>query len=60
MVGAGRWDSYAKFYNLVLKTVASQRQQLFQRLALAEPLEVYIAGCGSGLDLPYLPAQSAV
>ncbi|KAE9527444.1 class I SAM-dependent methyltransferase [Testudinibacter aquarius] len=60
MVGAARWDSYAKFYNLVLKTVAAQRQQLFQRLVLSEPLKVYIAGCGSGLDLPYLPAQSAV
>lgn len=60
MVTAKRWDCYARFYDLLLKSMAAERAQLFQRLDLSQPLQIYLAGCGSGLDLPYLPAQSAV
>ena len=60
MVTAKRWDCYARFYDLLLKSMAAERAQLFQRLDLSQPLQVYLAGCDSGLDLPYLPAQSTV
>lgn len=60
MVSNKRWDLYAGFYNPLLRLVESQRRQVFQHLALTEPQNIYLAGCGSGLDLAYLPAQSVV
>lgn len=60
MVSNKRWDFYALFYNPLLRLAAAQRRQVFAHLGLTEPLSVYLAGCGSGLDLAYLPNDSQV
>ncbi|MGV6989769.1 class I SAM-dependent methyltransferase [Testudinibacter sp. P80/BLE/0925] len=60
MVSDKRWDFYAGFYNPLLRLAAAPRRQVFARLALNEPQRIYLAGCGSGLDLAYLPKGSQV
>ncbi|WP_052122380.1 class I SAM-dependent methyltransferase [Chelonobacter oris] len=60
MVSARRWDCYARFYDILLRPAAQQRRQVFDHLALKSARRIYLAGCGSGLDLAYLPQQSAV
>lgn len=60
MVKPSYWDFYSIFYNPLLSLVARYRRQSLLRLSLSQPVNVYIAGCGSGLDLPYLPINSQV
>lgn len=60
MVSHKRWDFYAGFYNPLLRLVAAQRRQVFTHLALTEPQQIYLPGCGSGLDLGYMPIGSQV
>ncbi|HBO38004.1 MAG TPA: class I SAM-dependent methyltransferase [Pasteurellaceae bacterium] len=57
-----KWDLYSLFYNVLLKTVENERRHLYRNLALHPnvPLDVYVPGCGTGLDFPYLPAKSRV
>ncbi|MGR6980925.1 class I SAM-dependent methyltransferase [Testudinibacter sp. P27/CKL/0425] len=60
MVSDKRWDFYAGFYNPLLRLATTQRRQVFAHLGLQQAQRVYLAGCGSGLDLVYLPGGSQV
>ena len=62
MVSNKHWDFYSRFYNPLLKIMAKERPVLYQNLALdlQQPLNIYVAGCGTGLDFPYLPPNSYV
>ena len=42
--------------------MAKERSVLYRNLALdlQRPLNIYVAGCGTGLDFPYLPPNSYV
>lgn len=60
MVSDKRWDFYAGFYNPLLRLATTQRRQVFAHLGLQQAQRVYLAGCGSGLDLAYLPVGSQV
>ena len=62
MVSNKHWDFYSRLYNPVLKIMAKERSVLYRNLALdlQQPLNIYVAGCGTGLDFPYLPPQSYV
>ena len=57
-----KWDFYSLFYNPLLSLVAKARSDLYQDLQLdiTQPLRIYVAGCGTGLDFPYFPAQSQI
>lgn len=55
MANAKIWNIYAKIYNLLVKVTTKQRSEIFKRLALTKGDKVYIAGCGTGLDLAYFP-----
>ena len=62
MVSDKYWNFYSFFYNPLLKVAEKERSVLYENLALEPklPLNVYVAGCGTGLDFPYLPAGSRV
>lgn len=60
MVGNKHWDFYSRFYNPLLKIAGKERSVLYENLALdmRQPLDIYVAGCGTGLDFPFLPQGS--
>ncbi|MBE2895610.1 class I SAM-dependent methyltransferase [Pasteurellaceae bacterium HPA106] len=60
MAGDKRWDRYACVYDSVIALAKRQRQQVFAVLDLHSHRTFWLPGCGSGQDLCYLPAQSAV
>lgn len=62
MVSDKHWDFYSRFYNLLLKITEKERSVLYQNLALElqQPLDIYVAGCGTGLDFPFLPRGSRI
>ena len=62
MVSNKYCDFYSRFYNPLLKIMAKERSVLYRNLALdlQQPLNIYVAGCGTGLDFPYLPPNSYV
>ncbi|MDU8925173.1 class I SAM-dependent methyltransferase [Pasteurellaceae bacterium LIM206] len=61
MTNATSWDIYSVFYNPLIKTLQTQRQDVFQHLSPGTaPQQIYIAGCGTGADLSFLPANSRI
>ena len=60
MVSAARWNLYSRFYNLMLKSLERERARLYRSIPLDNAHELYIAGCGTGLDFPYLPADCRI
>jgi ubiquinone/menaquinone biosynthesis C-methylase UbiE len=50
-----RWSLYAPVYDRLI-SFARQRRRCLELLALAPGERVLIDGCGTGLDLPLLPA----
>ena len=62
MINNKYWDFYSRFYNPLLKMAEKERSLLYENLALnlQQPLNVYVAGCGTGLDFPYLPPNSRI
>lgn len=52
-----RYSVYAPFYDLVASPFAAGRRRSIKLLALQPGERVLIIGCGTGLDLPLLPAD---
>lgn len=64
MASAARWNTYSKVYNFFLQAADNLRRQQFQLLDRQHiwqpiPQHIYIAGAGTGLDLPYLQQRLA-
>lgn len=55
-----RYSAYAPLYDLVVAPFAAGRRRSIQLLALQPREHVLILGCGTGLDLPLLPADVRV
>lgn len=51
-----RYTAYAPFYDLLAAPFQRGRAQAIARLALQPDERLLIIGCGTGLDLPLLPA----
>lgn len=51
-----RYSAYAPIYDLVVAPLAAGRRRSIELLALQPGERVLIIGCGTGLDLPLLPA----
>ncbi|MBV7387900.1 methyltransferase domain-containing protein [Pasteurellaceae bacterium TAE3-ERU1] len=60
MADAKRWDLYAYLYDHVIALAGKQREQVFAAMDLRACHTFWLPGCGSGQDLAFLPAQSAV
>lgn len=60
MANSALWDFYAKIYNTVIQLVDKQRYEIFSELALKESCKIYLAGCGTGKDLSFLPNDSQI
>lgn len=62
--GAGwnraRYSAYAPIYDLVAAPFAAGRRRSIELLALQPGERVLVIGCGTGLDLPPLPADVQV
>lgn len=64
MASANRWNVYSTIYNPFLYFADTMRRQQFELLDQAKiwqltPMNVYLAGAGTGLDLPYLVQRLA-
>ncbi|MEH8032357.1 class I SAM-dependent methyltransferase [Gallibacterium anatis] len=62
MASSQRWDIYSKIYNLFLQAADGMRRSQFALLDQHNiwsnaPQSVYIAGAGTGLDIPYLASR---
>ncbi|OBX05011.1 methyltransferase [Gallibacterium genomosp. 3] len=62
MASAARWNHYSKIYNFFLQAADNMRQSQFalldqQQIWHHSPLNIYIAGAGTGLDVPYLATR---
>lgn len=55
-----RYSAYAPIYDLVAAPFAAGRRRSIDLLALRPGERVLIIGCGTGLDLPLLPADVRV
>lgn len=55
-----RYRAYAPVYDWLARPWAHGRERAIDRLALDPSDRVLIVGCGTGSDLPYLPAGTAV
>lgn len=55
-----RYSAYAPIYDLVAAPFATGRRRSIELLALQLGERVLIIGCGTGLDLPLLPANVRV
>lgn len=55
-----RYSAYAPLYDLVVAPFAAGRRRSIELLALQPGERVLIVGCGTGLDLPLLPADVRV
>lgn len=55
-----RYRSYAPVYDWVARPLERGRKQAIDRLDLEPGANVLIPGCGTGLDLEYLPAGVSV
>lgn len=51
-----RYSAYAPFYDLLAAPFAAGRRRSIELLSLQRGERVLIIGCGTGLDLPLLPA----
>lgn len=54
-----RWSLYAPVYDRLI-SFESQRRRAIEMLALQPGERVLVVGCGTGLDLPLLPAGAKV
>ncbi|OBW95361.1 class I SAM-dependent methyltransferase [Gallibacterium salpingitidis] len=64
MASAARWNYYSKIYNFFLQAADNMRHHQFDLLDQQQvwqnvPQQIYIAGAGTGLDLPYLANRLA-
>ncbi|MFC0322588.1 class I SAM-dependent methyltransferase [Gallibacterium melopsittaci] len=62
MVSAARWNYYSKIYNFFLRAADNMRQSQFalldqQQVWTDTPQHIYLAGAGTGLDIPYLATR---
>jgi len=55
-----RWQLYAPVYDWAARPFEGGRKQAIDRLDLDPDDRILIVGCGTGGDLPYLPAGAAV
>ncbi|MDY6818744.1 MAG: methyltransferase domain-containing protein [Halobacteriales archaeon] len=65
MTVATRWNRlryrlYAPVYDWAAKPLERGRRRAIDRLAPSEDDHILILGCGTGMDLEYLPAQARV
>ncbi|NHN46579.1 methyltransferase domain-containing protein [Halostella sp. JP-L12] len=55
-----RWDAYAPIYDWAAKPFERGRRRAIERLELQPGDRVLVLGCGTGADLPYLPADAEI
>lgn len=55
-----RYSLYAPFYNLIVRRLDEGRRRSIELVAPQAGEQILIVGAGTGLDLPYLPADVAV
>lgn len=51
-----RYRLYAPVYDLVARPLRRGRQRAIDRLDLGAADRILVVGCGTGSDLPFLPA----
>jgi phosphatidylethanolamine/phosphatidyl-N-methylethanolamine N-methyltransferase len=65
MVLTNRWNRvryrlYAPIYDVVARPLERGRERAIERVAPRSDDRILIVGCGTGMDLQYLPAESSV